>query len=73
MHCGGDDVSPEPIYRCRYVEEEGELPYQGVPDAIPRCGWVDGEELGTYCGEEPVPVGHCEYGLEGMNEGVFVL
>ena len=54
MHCGGNNVSPVPTHRHGYVGEEGELPHEGVPDAIPRCGGVDGEELGTDCGEEPV-------------------
>ena len=77
MRCGGNNVSPEPTHRRRYMGEEGELPHQGVPEAILRRGGVDGEELGTDCGEEPVPVGHCEYELEeldgeGMNGGIFM-
>ena len=47
--------------------EEGELPREGVLDASPRCGGVDGEELGTDCEKEPVPVGHCEYDFEELD------
>ena len=54
MRCGGNNVSPEPTHRRGYVGDEGELPHEGVPDAIPRCGVVDGEELGTDCEKEPV-------------------
>lgn len=68
MHCGGgNNVSPEPTHRRGYMGEEGELPREGVLDASPRCGGVDGEELGTDCEKEPVPVGHCEYDFEELD------